>query len=171
MILNGRRKGKKFTVSKFNSYKMVDSHPIIDQMYELEHILSMFTQNNMNIDESIQVASIIGKLSSTWKDVKKNLKHRKDDLSFKDLGKHLLIEEQYCLENKANDDTSKVYVVEEMRGSFKTSGKIKLHIYEGGWIFTLGGGKVSWGSKKQSCLTDSTMAAEFVALASCCKEE
>ncbi|GJR99359.1 zinc finger, CCHC-type containing protein [Tanacetum coccineum] len=39
-----------------------------------------------------------------------------------------------------------------------------------GWIFTLGGGTVSWGSKKQSCLIDSTMAAEFVALASCCKE-
>nr|GFC00880.1 hypothetical protein [Tanacetum cinerariifolium] len=29
---------------------------------------------------------------------------------------------------------------------------------------------VSWGSKKQSYLTDSTMAAEFVALISCCKE-
>ncbi|GJV48887.1 zinc finger, CCHC-type containing protein [Tanacetum coccineum] len=39
-----------------------------------------------------------------------------------------------------------------------------------GWIFTLGGGAMSWGSKKQSCLTYSTMAAEFVALASCCKE-
>nr|GFA48382.1 zinc finger, CCHC-type [Tanacetum cinerariifolium] len=39
-----------------------------------------------------------------------------------------------------------------------------------GWIFTLGGVAVSWGSKKQSCLTDSTMEAEFVALASCCKE-
>nr|GEY76894.1 retrovirus-related Pol polyprotein from transposon TNT 1-94 [Tanacetum cinerariifolium] len=38
------------------------------------------------------------------------------------------------------------------------------------WIFTLGGGAVSWGSKKQSCLTDSTMVVEFVALASCCKE-
>ncbi|GKD33745.1 zinc finger, CCHC-type containing protein [Tanacetum coccineum] len=97
----------KYIVSKFNSYKMVDSRPIIDQMYELEHILSMFTQNNMNMDKSIQVASIIDKLPSTWKDVKKNLKHRKDDLSLKDLGKHLLIEEQYRLENKANDDTSR----------------------------------------------------------------
>ncbi|GJZ86625.1 hypothetical protein Tco_0658235 [Tanacetum coccineum] len=38
------------------------------------------------------------------------------------------------------------------------------------WIFTLGEGAVSWGSKKQSCLTDSTMTTEFVALASCCKE-
>ncbi|GKD57279.1 hypothetical protein Tco_1290666 [Tanacetum coccineum] len=39
-----------------------------------------------------------------------------------------------------------------------------------GWIFTFGGGAVSWGSKKQSCLADSTMAAEFVAVAPCCKE-
>ncbi|GJW08772.1 hypothetical protein Tco_1571195 [Tanacetum coccineum] len=38
------------------------------------------------------------------------------------------------------------------------------------WIFTLGGGAVFWGSKKQCCLTDSSMAAEFVALESCCKE-
>nr|GFA85045.1 zinc finger, CCHC-type [Tanacetum cinerariifolium] len=39
-----------------------------------------------------------------------------------------------------------------------------------GWIFTLGGGAVSWGLKKQSCLIDSTMETEFVALALCCKE-
>ncbi|GJX66153.1 ankyrin repeat-containing domain, PGG domain protein [Tanacetum coccineum] len=38
------------------------------------------------------------------------------------------------------------------------------------WIFTLGGGAMSWGSKKQSCLTDSTMAAEFVVLTSYYKE-
>ncbi|GJV81291.1 ribonuclease H-like domain-containing protein [Tanacetum coccineum] len=59
---------------------------------------SMFTQNNMNMVESIQVASIIDKPLSTY---------RKDDLSLKDLGKHLLIEEQHRLENKTNDDTSK----------------------------------------------------------------
>nr|GEU38748.1 zinc finger, CCHC-type [Tanacetum cinerariifolium] len=78
-----------------------------------QHILSMFTQNNMNMNESIQVTSIIDKLPSTWKDVKKSLKHRKDDLSLKDLGKHLLIEEKYRLENKVNDDTSNVHVVEK----------------------------------------------------------
>jgi len=35
-----------------------------------------------------------------------------------------------------------------------------------GWIFTLGGGAVSWGSKKQTCIPDSTMAVEFVTLVS-----
>ncbi|GJX19438.1 RNA-directed DNA polymerase, eukaryota [Tanacetum coccineum] len=114
---------KKFIVSKFNSYKMVDSRPIMDQMYELEHIHSMFTQNNMTIDESIQVASIFDKLPSTWKDVKKNLEHRKDDIYLKDLDKHLLIEEQYRLENKANDDITKVHVVEEKGESSKADGK------------------------------------------------
>ncbi|KAL1356069.1 hypothetical protein AAHE18_05G157000 [Arachis hypogaea] len=44
------------------------------------------------------------------------------------------------------------------------------HASTSGWIFTLGGGAVSWGSKKQTCITDSTMAAEFVALAAANKE-
>nr|GEV80222.1 zinc finger, CCHC-type [Tanacetum cinerariifolium] len=38
------------------------------------------------------------------------------------------------------------------------------------WIFTLGGGAMPWGSKKQSCLKDSVIAVEFMALASCYKE-
>nr|GEU32914.1 hypothetical protein VITISV_013138 [Tanacetum cinerariifolium] len=34
-----------------------------------------------------------------------------------------------------------------------------------GWIFTLGGGAVCWGSKKQTCITHFTMEDEFLALA------
>ncbi|RVW98791.1 Retrovirus-related Pol polyprotein from transposon TNT 1-94 [Vitis vinifera] len=39
-----------------------------------------------------------------------------------------------------------------------------------GWVFTLGGGAVSWGSKKQTCISHSTMEAEFIALAANGKE-
>ncbi|GJV93141.1 hypothetical protein Tco_1540954 [Tanacetum coccineum] len=39
-----------------------------------------------------------------------------------------------------------------------------------GWIFTLGGEAVCWGSKKQTCITHSTMEAEFLALAAVGKE-
>ncbi|GKB63595.1 hypothetical protein Tco_0919781 [Tanacetum coccineum] len=39
------------------------------------------------------------------------------------LGKHLFIEEQYRLENKTNEDASKVHVVEEKGESFKAGGK------------------------------------------------
>ncbi len=44
------------------------------------------------------------------------------------------------------------------------------HSSTSGWLFMLGGAAISWGSKKQTCITDSTMAAEFIALASASKE-
>ncbi|GJU04002.1 zinc finger, CCHC-type containing protein [Tanacetum coccineum] len=34
-----------------------------------------------------------------------------------------------------------------------------------GWVILLGGGAISWESKKQTCITDSTIEYEFVALA------
>ena len=39
-----------------------------------------------------------------------------------------------------------------------------------GWIFTLGGGAISWASKKQLCISHSTMEFEFIALASAGKK-
>ncbi|GJU68680.1 hypothetical protein Tco_1254939, partial [Tanacetum coccineum] len=33
-----------------------------------------------------------------------------------------------------------------------------------GWVFLLGGGAISWASKKQTCITSSTMEFEFIAL-------
>ncbi|GJX14486.1 zinc finger, CCHC-type containing protein [Tanacetum coccineum] len=39
-----------------------------------------------------------------------------------------------------------------------------------GWVFLLGGGAISWASKKQTCITGSIMEYEFVALAAAGKE-
>nr|GFB48066.1 zinc finger, CCHC-type [Tanacetum cinerariifolium] len=39
-----------------------------------------------------------------------------------------------------------------------------------GWVFLLGRGAISWASKKQTCITGSTMEFEFVALAAASKE-
>ncbi|GJR05768.1 hypothetical protein Tco_0528752 [Tanacetum coccineum] len=39
------------------------------------------------------------------------------------------------------------------------------HTSTTGWVFLLDGGTISWASKKQTCITDSTIEAEFVALA------
>ena len=39
-----------------------------------------------------------------------------------------------------------------------------------GWLFTMGGCAVSWSSKKQTCISHSTMESEFIALAACGKE-
>ena len=37
-------------------------------------------------------------------------------------------------------------------------------------MFVYGGGAISWSSKKQTCIVDSTMASEFIALTSARKE-
>ncbi|GJZ47302.1 zinc finger, CCHC-type containing protein [Tanacetum coccineum] len=39
-----------------------------------------------------------------------------------------------------------------------------------GWVFLLGGGVISWASKKKTCITGSTMKSKFVALAAASKE-
>nr|GEU42852.1 zinc finger, CCHC-type [Tanacetum cinerariifolium] len=42
---------------------------------------------------------------------------------------------------------------------------MKDHSSTSGWVFLFGGGAISWASKKQTCITSSTIASEFVALA------
>jgi hypothetical protein len=39
-----------------------------------------------------------------------------------------------------------------------------------GWIFSLGGGVISWASKKQTCISHSTMKSEFIAIAAAGKK-
>ena len=39
-----------------------------------------------------------------------------------------------------------------------------------GWVFTLGGAAITWASKKQTCITHSTMESELVALGAAGKE-
>nr|KAJ0222007.1 hypothetical protein LSAT_V11C200060470 [Lactuca sativa] len=44
------------------------------------------------------------------------------------------------------------------------------HPSTSGWVFLLGGGAIYWASKKQTCISNSTMESEFVALSATCKE-
>ncbi|GJR39587.1 zinc finger, CCHC-type containing protein [Tanacetum coccineum] len=84
---------KKFLVSKFNNYKMVDSRPVMKQFNELLRIIGQYTQHDLKMDDSIYVSSVIDKLPPSWKDFKHSLKHGKDDLSLVQLDSHFHIEE------------------------------------------------------------------------------
>ncbi|GJS56079.1 zinc finger, CCHC-type containing protein [Tanacetum coccineum] len=84
---------KKFLVSNFNNYKVVDSRHVMEQFNELLRILGQYTQHGLKMDESISVSSVIDKLPPSLKDFKHSLKHGKDDLSLVQLGSHLCIEE------------------------------------------------------------------------------
>ena len=56
---------KKFLVSKYNSYKMVDNRLIIDQFHELQKIHANIKLHDINLDEIFIVSNIIDKLSSS----------------------------------------------------------------------------------------------------------
>ncbi|KAD5317897.1 hypothetical protein E3N88_17843 [Mikania micrantha] len=84
---------KKFLVSNFINYKMIDSRSVMEQYNELLRILGQFIQHDMKMDESNQVSSIIDKLPPFWKDYKHNLKHQKGELTLVELGSHFRIEE------------------------------------------------------------------------------
>ncbi|XP_073220042.1 uncharacterized protein [Cicer arietinum] len=97
---------KKFLVSQFNNYKMVDNKSIMEQMHEIERILNNYKQHQMHMDETIIVSCIIDKLPPPWKDLKKSMKHKKNDISLKQLGNHLHLEEEY---RKQEDTKNQFY--------------------------------------------------------------
>ncbi|KAL7583612.1 uncharacterized protein LOC128129029 [Lactuca sativa] len=84
---------KKFLVSNFIGYKMIDSRLVMEQFHEMLKILGQFAQHNLKMDEAIYVVVIIDKLSPSWNDFKHNLKHNKEELTLTELGSHLRIEE------------------------------------------------------------------------------
>ncbi|GJR29524.1 zinc finger, CCHC-type containing protein [Tanacetum coccineum] len=48
---------KKFLLSNFNNYKMVDLRPVIEQFNQLLRILGQYTQHGLKMDGSISVSS------------------------------------------------------------------------------------------------------------------
>ena len=115
---------KKFLVSQFNNYKMVDGKPVMEQLYDIERILNNYKQHNMHMDETIIVSSIIDKLPPSWKDFKRSMKHKKEDISLEQLGNHLRLEEEYRKQEGIKNQVTqeKVHVMEEGNSS-KTSKK------------------------------------------------
>ena len=83
---------KKFHLSSFNDYKFVDSHPIMDQFHEIQSIYSNLKRYNIKMDEVFVVSSIIEKLPYSWRDFKKTLQHKEEDIDVNELDTHLQIE-------------------------------------------------------------------------------
>lgn len=73
---------KKFLVNNFMGYKMVDTIPIMEQVYEILRILGQFVQHNLKIDEAIYMVVIVDKLPPSCEEFKDTLKHNKEELTW-----------------------------------------------------------------------------------------
>ncbi|CAM8909742.1 unnamed protein product [Rhodiola kirilowii] len=101
---------------------MVDYRPVMEQFNKLSRILGQFAQNNMKMDDSIAVTSIIDKLPPLWKDFKHTLKHKKEEMSLEELGGELRVEESIRMQDDAKAketiESSIVHMVED-KGSLR----------------------------------------------------
>ena len=100
---------KKFIVGRFLDFKMVDLIPVVKTLEEIQVIINQIILEGMSISEPFKIASIIEKLSPTWKEFMSYLKHKHKKLSKEDLAVRLRIEKDKCKgDKKGQQDSSEV---------------------------------------------------------------
>ena len=72
---------KKFLISKYFDFKMLDGKPILPQVHELQVIVNKLRAVKIELPEQFQVGAIITKLPSSWKGYRKKLLHNSEDFS------------------------------------------------------------------------------------------
>ena len=77
----------------FLDYKMVDSKTVVNQVQEVQEILHKIHVKGMMLSKTFQVAVIIEKLPSAWKNFKNYLKHKRKVMRNEDMIIRLCIEE------------------------------------------------------------------------------
>ena len=109
---------KKYIVGRFLEFKMVDNKTVVSQVQDLQLIFHDIQAEGMTISESFQVASVIEKLPSGWKEFKNYLKHKRKETSLEDLVVRLRIEEDNRGSDKRFKTTSeRANIVEHGEGS------------------------------------------------------
>ena len=107
---------------------MVGSKIVINQVEEIQVILHEILAEGMILSETFQVAAIVEKLLSRWKDFKNYIKHKRKEMNLEELIVRLRIEEDnICLEKKGfNPIAAKKNVVEHEKSSKNKKNKPKL---------------------------------------------
>ncbi|CAM8934668.1 unnamed protein product [Rhodiola kirilowii] len=132
---------------------MVDSRPVMEQFHEIQRILGQYAQRNLKMDETISVSSIIDKLPPAWKDFRRTLKHKKEDISLVELAKELRMEEEFRVREKdimeVDTNLPKVNVLEiSFQKMNKNKGKKRPYEY-----VSKGPNKKKHPSKENVCRT------------------
>ncbi|GAU47899.1 hypothetical protein TSUD_25140 [Trifolium subterraneum] len=85
---------KKYAVSRYLKYHMVDERSVEVQSHELQKIAHEIITEGMPLHEQFQISVIIDKLPPSWKDFKNQLRHKTKEFSIEGLITRLRIEEE-----------------------------------------------------------------------------
>ncbi|XP_077252586.1 uncharacterized protein LOC143891992 [Tasmannia lanceolata] len=92
-----------------------DDKLVVDQVHEIQHIISQVHQQGVNLDDYVIIPSIIDKLPLSWKDFRKSLKYKKEEMTLEELIQTLQVEDESRLRDNKDDvanQSSKVHMVE-----------------------------------------------------------
>nr|GFA19739.1 hypothetical protein [Tanacetum cinerariifolium] len=100
---------------------------MITQVQDLQILIHEIHAEGMTMSETFQVTAIIEKLPLSWVDFKNYLKHKRKEMSVKDLIIRLCIEEdnKMAQKNTYAHDSAKANMVEHAGSSSKAKGKGK----------------------------------------------
>ncbi|XP_060198086.1 uncharacterized protein LOC132627041 [Lycium barbarum] len=85
---------KKFLVSNYMEFKLVDDKSITEQVQEFQLIANKIAISGIALDENFHVGAIVSKPPSSWKEYRSKLLHKKQDLTLEQLLQHLQIEQE-----------------------------------------------------------------------------
>ncbi|XP_062086274.1 uncharacterized protein LOC133792388 [Humulus lupulus] len=98
---------KRYAVSRYLKYQMVDDKSVEAQSHELQKIAHEIISEGMTLEEQFQFVVFIDKLSPSWKDFKRVLRHKTEEFSLENLITRLRIDE----EARKQDQKEEVLVV------------------------------------------------------------
>ncbi|XP_077251833.1 uncharacterized protein LOC143891066 [Tasmannia lanceolata] len=111
---------KKFSMSRFLNYRMVDDRPFIDQLHEIQQMVGQIHLQGILLYDSFIILLIINKLLPSWKNFRKSHKHKKEEISFDDLAQCSRIEEESRIRDHKEDhenSSSKIHLVKNVNKS------------------------------------------------------
>ncbi|XP_071916176.1 uncharacterized protein [Coffea arabica] len=117
--VNQKQGSDKFLIKKYFDFKFINNSPLLDQIHNLQVIVSKLKDLNVEILEAFQVGAIIVKLPPSWNDYQKKLLHTSEILTLDGVLKHLNIEEDARnLQKKDVNGESKVKVEDDSKVNF-----------------------------------------------------
>ncbi|GKV25634.1 hypothetical protein SLEP1_g35037 [Rubroshorea leprosula] len=89
----------KFLALKYFEFEMKDDSSTMDQVHELQILVSRMSKLEIKIPDSLQVGAILSKLPPSWNDYRKKVLHSDEILTMEQFQTHLQIE----AENRSRD--------------------------------------------------------------------
>uniref|UniRef100_A0A1U7XL52 Uncharacterized protein LOC104238824 n=1 Tax=Nicotiana sylvestris TaxID=4096 RepID=A0A1U7XL52_NICSY len=115
-------------------FKIFDTRPIMDQIHELQILVSKLSDLEVKIPDALQIGAILSKLPSSWNDYRKKILHSMDKMTVEQFRTHIQIESETRARNAISQHSSSAvkFVSQNDSGSgnkseskTEKSGKIK----------------------------------------------